>query len=1168
MELDIAELDIATLPDPSPVAARNLTIQSASALMQDVWPVEQLPFKKDSPSPFALFANPYRGGVEEALMITGDGELRHLKRDGAGWTRVLVAPKAKEVVVAIVPGGGVWGFYISDLDGLFQMRLTENDTWDRDPVPSGGVKRIKVAYSSGTPMKIPVVYHLSTYDKKTVMLWEWQFASSKWKFKDAQFSDESQSCDNVVIFPKSDDSPFPFTRAYRMFGVDSTKVQTAVSSYNIVPNQREGDPSKITLVCRMTPSASWVLPVAACSMGLMGLVIKNKPGGVLELIGSIESDPQNFYWADVGGVYFQEAAVMVDWNNLMHVYGIASSLSTQPGGTLSVLHQTGWRKEDKYGVAWGIPTWAQVETKTNGSAKMKNFAAPIDTNVERIFLDAYPDSSPTLLILHKDGGITLFTQDFTSGEWKTEQVNLSSTTTLKAISVYRTQITLVDEQGAPVPNAKLSVSATSLAQLRVGDAVHIVAPDASAVITTNAFGRVALSVPASGLTTPSLIFNAPGLETGSVVKPAVDVQKYLAGSGTLPGRTPLSGAVLKAASAKPGGPPLVPAATWGQITEQQAADSIKKIMGAAGAARGVADSSGAIGFMFQTFDQSRPAFVEFATHEELDAALAAQRAHPQYGGILEDMEEALHDLWTGIKRGAAKLASLVVNLANGVVNLVIKIGDSIVEFKNFVIKTLQDAANVVTAFFNALAAKVDDVVSWLTSLFDFTAIWNTKTELENKLISFPTLLQGLMQSNGITRESVKGKFNAYKADLKTQVSNWLRDDQNKGRTFLDLTGERSLRPGRLYAPETVLFASANGSITRGDIDGPQSNWLLDMVSPSFSSIGVQSVDGLKPVWERLKSGYDGTNSGFKEKLNQDLKALLNPADAESFGRIALHAFVNIINNLIDRIFQFIDGVIEVSFDMIKLSLTNAEKFLKTPITSESILTIVNWIYKEGHAGQTPPPLTLAGLLSLIMAFPVTLAKKLITPAGSQGADDTVVDSDGLTAGIAQLLFGVPDIILDSGLPISEKNTTGLQLWAIGCEMLISVFTYPREALTNRPARLMNWIPTVGYAVFDAGCYLFPPLPNSSRKITRQMGVAGKLVVTILGLTNFAGAIWENAVTTPSNATLATNILSPFSPMTQFLLVDPSWEAHAIKVVVDVISDLGGGGTRIAAADGK
>jgi len=1140
--------------------------------MQDVWPVEHLPFKKNSPSPFALFANPNHGGVEEALMITGDGELRHLKRGGAGWVTVPVLPqptKAKEVVVAVVPGGGVWGFYIDDRDELFCMRLTENDTWISSPLSNSRCKSLKVAYSSGTPMKIPVVYHLDTQYKTVVFWWEWQFASSEWKYQSAQASDKSQSWEEVVIFPKSDDSPFPFTRAYRMFGVDSTKVRPTVSSYNIVPNEKEGYPSKITLVSLMTPSTNWLLPVAACSMGLMGLVIETKPGGTLNLLGSIESDPHNFYWYPVDGGAFQDAAVMVDWNNLMHVYGIASSLSTQTDGTLSVLHQTGWREEKQVGHSWGVPTWAQVETKQlDGSLTRRNFAAPIDTKVERIFLDAYPDSSPTLLIVHKDGGITLFTQDFTSGEWKTEQVNLSSTTTLEAISVYRTQITLVNEQGAPVPNAKLSVSATSLAQLRVGDKVHIVGPEASAVVMTNASGRVALSVPASGLTTPSLVFNAPGLEAGSVVKPDVDVQKYLAGSGTLPGRKPLSGAVLKAASAKPGGPPLVPAATWGRITEQQAADSIKKIMGAAGAARGVADSSGAIGFMFQTFDQSRPAFVEFATHEELDAALAAHRAHPQYGGFVEDMEEALADLWTGIKRGAAKLASLVVEVVNGVINLAIKIGDSIVEFKNFVIKTLQDAANVVTAFFNELAAKVEDVVSWLTGLFDFKAIWDTKTVIENKLISFPTFLQGQMQSNGITRESVKGKFNTYRTDLKTQVSNWLRDDQNKGRTFLDLTGEQSLRPGRLYAPETVLFASANGSITRGDIKGPQSNWLLDMVSPSFSSIGVQSVNGLGPVWERLKSGFDGTNSGFKEKLDQDLKGLLNPADAESFGRITLHAFVNIINNLIDRIFQFIDGVIEVSFDMINLSLTNAENFLKTPITSEFILSIVNWIYKEGHAGQTPPPLTLAGLLSLIMAFPVTLAKKLITPAGSQGADDPVVDSDGLTAGIAQVLFGFPDIILDSGLPISEKNTTGLQLLAIGCEMLISFFTFPGVTLTNRPARLMNWIPTVGYAVSDLGFFLLPPLPNSSRRITRQMGVVGKLIATTLGAINLGGAIWENAVTTPSNATLATNFLSPFSPMAQFLLVDPSWEAHAVKVVVDVISDWGGGGTRIAAAYGK
>ncbi|MEV8434916.1 hypothetical protein [Streptomyces chartreusis] len=79
----------------------------------------------------ALFANPFKEGREEALVITPEGKLTYLQRtesSGTGWEQQDVngAPLAAEVVIAVHPSGEVWAI-CSARDGSdrpFAMVLT------------------------------------------------------------------------------------------------------------------------------------------------------------------------------------------------------------------------------------------------------------------------------------------------------------------------------------------------------------------------------------------------------------------------------------------------------------------------------------------------------------------------------------------------------------------------------------------------------------------------------------------------------------------------------------------------------------------------------------------------------------------------------------------------------------------------------------------------------------------------------------------------------------------------------------------------------------------------------------------------------------------------------------------------------------------------------------
>jgi hypothetical protein len=119
-ELDVSSMSRATIPAdpesvPMPVVPGSFRV--GTQLMQDAVTAEGVSVGEGRYNQEALFANPFKDGREEALIINIGNELTYLARTddpGTGWAQAPVQAAGKatfaEVVVAVHPNRTVWAF--------------------------------------------------------------------------------------------------------------------------------------------------------------------------------------------------------------------------------------------------------------------------------------------------------------------------------------------------------------------------------------------------------------------------------------------------------------------------------------------------------------------------------------------------------------------------------------------------------------------------------------------------------------------------------------------------------------------------------------------------------------------------------------------------------------------------------------------------------------------------------------------------------------------------------------------------------------------------------------------------------------------------------------------------------------------------------------------------
>ncbi len=918
----------------------------------------------------------------------------------------------------------------------------------------------------------------------------------------------------------------------------------------------QGTPTAMTSNVMPVPVAD---PVAAV---VLGFWTSNSP---LFLF----TDTKNNLYTSVGttgnvvripNVAVANASAILDLESNLHVYLVS------PGGSVTVLHQTGWN--DQTG-----PVWAP--------------AIPLDGGFVRLFSDSNPLDAAAFFAVEPSGAIWHYQQDPTTNLWSSGKALTSGGATSYNVAQYRTEVVVRDENGNPVPNAALTVTASTTSSVVVKGTFFPVGPATAAQIVTNPLGRVTVSTIATDVSSPTLTFTAEDL-TAATVNPAAGLHDYLRGAGTLHAGTssalPDFGATT-IRNAQVGGQPLAPATrdpNSGAQRAQTAADGITsmlqlKVAGGSGAlaARGI------VGFSVDFSDPERPAFRSFTDHH----AFARERARVRAAvpGAIADsasdfwdsIKDFVEDLWEGIKNAAIAVTHFVVHVIDETVDLVVQIGDEIHHLADLVVKGLETVAAVVQGIFAAIGAFIEKLIAWLKMLLDFKAYAHTASALESALTQIFPYLQGVIQNDA--EPLVDGFFSSLEGEVRSAFDAMIARYQN-GETLATLAAPSPRRAFRAV-PAAPATANVNGFL--GQVQG---NWLLEKIESYLGGGSFDTVGSLAQPLETLGSAFETTITDFENAV-LDFAAFLQTAvtDPQGFSTLGIAEFLGAVKNVALGVLAFFDGIIEALLQVIAAALGAVDTILTKPLRIPFLSDLLDLI--GSLIGIDFPSPSVASVFCFALAIPVTMSYKIANGAGSEpfpsgslpAREAFLLEARSEASSAATACQYVASALaaiwalFDTGLDaVPDVSLLVFKVIDVVAPTLVQVFTWPgfvpfTAIALDTPAEkagFANWI--VGYVLVALDIALLVTSSVSwaeGSTMARYQDPVGKLLLTGCGALNLVTGIVASSLGGVTPGAIAANILAPLPVLTQFLRLESLEEASegvtlALKLVIDFFAGEG------------
>jgi hypothetical protein len=949
-------------------------------LMEDAVPAGVLSVDMTKKNQVAMFANPYKEGKEEALIINESGKLTYLQHasdSATGWTQAEISafppppvqsyPLTEVVAFVYTPLQEVWAACVDTEKELHVLKLDKDQGWTVQTayeIP-GWWSQLSVWYDSGRPAEV------------RVFAVEPSTNTVRWLYLNFDLSGNSAALERTLRSPlpsKPDEFAAYYDRGSGNTGVFArTGNQIVLTVYDWTGVQLA---SVVVATDAQALIGTWN-PLDSAT-GFIYLASNDD----LKLGQQI---PSLSAWAfqTLSGLGLSTASLWRDADDRLHVYGIQT---TTDGGiksnTLVVLHQTGYKREPSAGPPCAWPIWATA-TATDGTTTYA--VVGLHADVAQFVVDSFPDPYPSQFIQFDGAPATdtfcIATQDVTTDWWLEENIRLPSTGDPYIVTRYVCETTLLDFYGGPLPNYDCVVSANSTTELMVNGVSYLVGPGRSVALKTDFLGKLTFSVHADGLMTPVLTVNAPGLETGAIVRPAASVQAYLAGEATIPSQDGIFNAqALK--DAKVDDRPLIdekimPAdqiVSWCNTGFAIAAGKPPPPQ----IIEGYDEPQQIAGFVLQTWNSTQPAYRQFLKESDLYDHLQSLHSHPMYGGTWADFKDWLSDVAHGIKEGAIQIAGVALNAAKGLVSITAYIGGKAVDLVSFVITSVREAAQFVEALFAQVANEVSRVVDWLKALFNMSHIWHTKKALESGLNQLPAFATSVLDSIGTVAQ---GWFEQQETKVRAAFST-LKATYAGGAALVDAQNQAG----------GGIPTQSGDRLTATDIMGnTQGNWLLSRVVGSGALAAFKSSTTWTPkqssLWDDFVNAWNQSGAAQEfvtaaDKFWDLLTGLVDFDNPKPLGQRELATLFDFIQSMITALLKTCDAVVQAALALIRGAISALNDLFSTPLDIPGLKSIYLWIAKQA-GDATPSEFTLGSLLSLVAAFPLTVGYKLINGVANE-----------------------------------------------------------------------------------------------------------------------------------------------------------------------------------------
>ncbi|MBL1093944.1 MULTISPECIES: hypothetical protein [Streptomyces] len=646
-------------------------------------------------------------------------------------------------------------------------------------------------------------------------------------------------------------------------------------------------------------------------------------------------------------------------------------------------------------------------------------------------------------------------------------------------------------------------------------------------LCTDAAGRVVFSVRADALATPELTLTAG--EVSTRVRPGESVLRYLSGNGTL-------------RETHPDGP--LP-----QFTEDGAALSplnpevdVDTRRAAARWIRTAAHSG----------LNSAPGAAEFApgleTDGTADLAFGPWDAFTHWAG----------DVWRGIRNSVVAVEGWVIEGGALVVKGVTWLGEEFVKGGRLLIAGMQQAAHALAALFGKVVDDVRKAIDWLKAVFDFGAIWRTKQAFEQGLIRFLPLVA--QQLDGVQQK----------------VDPWLEQSKEQLNDLLDKAQQGYGR----YRLGSATQAGTPGDALRQHTAHPQVGWLMDKLHANPPrTVPFDASDQLSTEWQQFRNNL----SNLEHDGRQIVDALDQLGrDVIRGGRPAQQNVGDVLKLLRGGADALLDGgrtILDGLAGLAKAGLAGINDLLTATLPVPAPLRAVwSWIVRGAGGDPESERLTLASLLSLLAAMPVTVVHKLVKDGAEPFPDgrlplldapSAVVGAQAgekeclFVAGILQALSYMPALTSDALGPAAPTWLTVVGIVWSGLILLLANIAFVSALLKGAVGSIRGAISAIVVAeliqlVVGVVLYSFTAIAAAFAALKRfaPLALTG---LGVLGLMYYVYKVAENKF--PNVGTVIGGALTSLTTLTAFLnfeAIRDSEYALPAKVTVDAIGNISGG----------
>ncbi len=729
----------------------------------------------------------------------------------------------------------------------------------------------------------------------------------------------------------------------------------------------------------------------------------------LQLPKDVKRQPGTWDW--------EPSNLSVGDNNLLRSNALLN-VFVLSGGKLSVVRQVNQQNATKDSVT-----------------PLFNPALPLQDRVAGITSQARPSTGDELIVIADDGNLEVLTKR-ADGGWSANEIHLPATEPAQ-VSTYRVELTLADDWGTRVSAKPLQVTASAPTMaLMAGKGVML--SSTPVTFTTDRAGQVTIPIVADGLWAPKLTVSGGGLTAPVTVSPSDPVNTYLMGSATLNYLPAMTADTLYRAST-PTGTTVFPAAKENKDVAAQAATVL-----AAAATAGAKP----------TVSTQSVAEVESVAHHGARAHHHSAQAHRgtvalgagdgrgsttiKVDGIELSFSDLFDDAIYAIKRGAAQVSNVVLSWDKTLNRWVSTITADFDAWAHqalaVTIEGLEDAAHIFHGVINHLGSVLADVIDWLKA-----HVLRLLTDTVTLAALYDGWLLQLSDELFTLTQKAKGRAGAYLQQQKPVIEQALAQIKAE-------VGSKSIS-SFTKPPQLRSEVEASGDSTQQEPIGAGPSWLLEKVGQSTVALAKPPLvnDALNAAVKDVKSKADSVGQDFIKATNDFRDSLASlVSNPKNFGTVGVDKLIDAIGDVIDAALEAAEGLVDAALDLLAIAIAAFKDLLSTPLDD---LPLVGPLLKA--AGMTKP-LTIGGLVTLLVAFPTALGYKL-----AHLDADALPFKNGKTTSILRAADST-----DDGLSYATFGATSF--WALMDTIAASVVAGGEE-----PPSLFAWVDIVAPAVISA-----------------------------------------------------------------------------------------------------